>query len=192
MRLGIEPGIRRARRARSALQPRHDPDGFHSRFWSDFTTASSSEHSGRPCCFQSAWVAACCFRAPSSPRMRIGADRQGSHSGWSVKYGATSQLARCADSALSNVSECPQQRQVYIGMIPSRQRVRFHRYRAVAPFSIIRKRLGASRLPSLRSALRGLDPPGALPRDWQLPERRARCGRRSLVRSRGRRDSISR
>ncbi len=29
--------------------------------------------------------------------------------------------------------------------------------------SIIRDRLGASRLPSLRSALRGLDPPGALP-----------------------------
>jgi hypothetical protein len=44
-----------------------------------------------------------------------------------------------------------------------RQRARFDRSRAVAPFSIIRERLGASRLPSLRSALRGLDPPGALP-----------------------------
>ena len=44
-----------------------------------------------------------------------------------------------------------------------RQRARFNRSRAVAPFSIIRERLGASRLPSLRSALRGLDPPGALP-----------------------------
>ena len=40
-----------------------------------------------------------------------------------------------------------------------------NRYRAVAPFSIIREHLGASRLPSLRSALRGLDPPGALPGD---------------------------
>ena len=46
-----------------------------------------------------------------------------------------------------------------------RQRARFNPSRAVAPFSIIRKRLGASRLPSLRSALRGLDPPGALPGD---------------------------
>jgi hypothetical protein len=53
-----------------------------------------------------------------------------------------------------------------------RQRARFNRYRAVAPFSIIRERLGASRLPSLRSALRGLDPPGALPGDQLLPERR--------------------
>jgi hypothetical protein len=33
----------------------------------------------------------------------------------------------------------------------------------VARFSIVRERLGASRLPSLRSALCGLDPPGTLP-----------------------------
>jgi len=39
MRSGIEPGIREPRRGRSALQPRHDADGFHSRFWSDFTTS---------------------------------------------------------------------------------------------------------------------------------------------------------
>ena len=32
-------------------------------------------------------------RAPSSPRMITGADRQRLHSGCSVKYGATSQLA---------------------------------------------------------------------------------------------------
>jgi hypothetical protein len=37
---------------------------------------------------------------------------------------------------------------------------------AVAPDSIVRERLGVSRLPSLRSALRGLDAPSALPLLW--------------------------
>src|SRR2546428_2662945 len=40
--------------------------------------------------------------------------------------------------------------------------------------SILRERWGASRLPSLRSALRGLDPPSALPVFAQLPERAGR------------------
>ena len=35
-----------------------------------------------------------------------------------MKYGATSQPLWCAASALSKVSESPQQRQVYVGMIP--------------------------------------------------------------------------
>ena len=37
---------------------------------------------------------------------------------------------------------------------------------------IVRERWRASRLPSLRSALRGLDPRHALPKSWHLSERR--------------------
>ena len=93
MRSGIEPGIRRARRARSALQPATRSD------WLSPLVLVGIRHSflvGRfraTVLFPMWWVAACCFHAPSSPRMRIGADMQRSHRGWSVKYGATSQLA---------------------------------------------------------------------------------------------------
>lgn len=48
---------------------------------------------GRPCFFHSSCALACRRRALSSPRMITGADRQRLHSGYSVKYGATSQLA---------------------------------------------------------------------------------------------------
>lgn len=69
-----------------------------------------------------------------------------------MKRGATSQLARKAASALSNVSVCPQQRQVYVGMI-SGGTVSVQSWScAVAPTSILRDRLGGSRLRSLTLA----------------------------------------
>jgi hypothetical protein len=56
----------------------------------------------------------------------------------------------------------------------------------VAPVPIVPERLGASRLPSLRSARCGLDPPGALPSYCQLPSRRRRTafGQGAMSRSR--------
>lgn len=94
--------------------------------------------------------------------MRIGADMQRSHRGCSVKYGVTSQLAWNAASALSKVSVCPQQRQVYVGIFQDGEASSIQR-RAVAPTSIMRERLGASRLRSQTRRWRGLDPPDALP-----------------------------
>ena len=51
-------------------------------------------------------------------------------------------------------------------------RTRFSNISASLRCLILRERLVASRLPSAaRPALRGLDPPGALPSIWQFPER---------------------
>jgi hypothetical protein len=135
-------------------------------------SAFSSNAAGRPCSFQWACMVACCLRAPSSPQMRIGADMQRLHRGCSVKYGATSQLAWKAASALSKVSVCPQQRHVYVGIFQDGETPFSIQRRAVAPISIMREHLGASRLRSQTRRWRGLDPPDALPGDQLLPERR--------------------
>src|ERR1700682_3998970 len=73
---------------------------------------------GRPSRCHAACISACRVRAPSRPRRTTGADGHRLHSGWTVKRGATSHPAWNAASALSNVWVCPQQRHVYVGMVP--------------------------------------------------------------------------
>ena len=109
----------------------------------------------RPFAFQCACAETWRSLAPSSPYRSIGVVRQRSHRGCTVKRGATSQLARNAASILSNVSVCPQQRQVSVGMMSSGEVPVESGCCAVAPLSIMRERLGACRV------ARGSCPPPA-------------------------------
>jgi hypothetical protein len=98
---------------------------------------------------------------------------QKSHSGCSVKYGATSQLAWNATSAVSKASVCPQQRHVYVGMVSGKGG-------SNCPPSVRRRSSlnypgarGRVKAPLARLAAdAALTRPASLPQDRQLLERR--------------------